>query len=54
MIMNKLEEAYYKALDLGILEELVPDYTGYFEVDKTHFKKAWIKKKNTDSRFKLL
>ena len=52
--MNKLKEAYYKALELGLLEELVPDYTGEFELDKPFFKKAWIAKKKTDPKFKLL
>jgi len=52
--MNKVFEAYLKALNSGILEELLPDYTGDFKTDKIHFKKAWIKRKQIDPRFQLL
>lgn len=52
--MNKIEEAYYKAMKSGVLEELVPDYTGDFELDRTAFKKAWIQKKSKDPKFRLL
>ena len=52
--MNKVYEAYLKAIETGVLEELVPDFTGDFELDKKAFKTAWISKKNTDPKFKLL
>lgn len=51
--ITTIEKAYLKAKELGILEEIMPNHTGNFTIDRQEFKKSWIKKKNT-MNFNLL
>lgn len=52
--MTKIKEAYYKAIKLGLLEDMVKNPTLVFEQDKDEFKRSWIQMKKDNPDFRLL
>lgn len=52
--MNKLKEAYLKALQEGILHDMIANPSLEFEKDKKEFKLALVRWKKERNDFKLL
>ena len=52
--MNKLREAYFIALEKGILHDMIANPSLEFEKDKLEFKKALVQWKQRDKDFRLL